>query len=95
MIGVQALADRLVRDIAATADMADETLLTLADFLIVLREVDYAPRAGCLSKSEFDAEFRPFLSDLAGSLQEQVAALQSNVSPEPFGFWRRVLDRCR
>ena len=95
MIGVQALADRLVRDIAATSDMADEALLTLADFLIVLREVDYAPSAGCLSKAEFDAEFRPFLSDLAGSLQQQIAALQTNVAPELLGFWRRVLDRCR
>ena len=95
MIGVQALADRLVRDIAATAEMADEALLTLADFLIVLREVDYAPSAGCLSKAEFDAEFRPFLSDLASSLQKQIADQQSNVSPELMGFWRRVLDQCR
>ena len=95
MIGVQALADRLVREIVAAADMADEALLTLADFLIVLREVDYAPAAGCLSKSEFDAEFRPFLSDLADSLQEQIAVRKSNVSPELMGFWQRVLDRCR
>ena len=95
MIGVQALAERLVREIAATADMADEALLTLADFLIVIREVDYTPRAGCLSKSEFDAEFRPFLSSLADRLQEQVAARQSNVSLELMGFWRRVIDRCR
>ena len=95
MIGVQALADRLVREIAATAELADEALLTLADFLIVLREVDYTPGAGCLPKSEFDAEFRPFLSDLADSLQEQIAALQSKVSPELMGFWRRVVDRCR
>ena len=95
MIGVQALADRLVREIAATAEMADEALLTLADFLIVLREVDYAPAAGCLSKLEFDAEFRPFLSSLADRLQEKVAARQSNVSPELMGFWRRVIDRCR
>ena len=95
MIGVQALADRLVREIGATTEMADEALLTLADFLIVLREVDYAPSAGCLSKAEFDAEFRPFLSDLANSLQEQIANQQSNVSPELMGFWRRVLDKCR
>ena len=95
MIGVQTLADRLVQEIAATSDMADEALLTLADFLIVLREVDYAPSAGCLSKSEFDAEFQPFLSELADSLQKQIAALQSSVSPELMGFWRRVLDQCR
>lgn len=95
MIGVQALADRLVREVAANAEMADEALLTLADFLIVLREVDYTPSAGCLSKPEFDEEFRPFLSDLADRLHEQIAALQSNVSLELMGFWRRVLDRCR
>ena len=95
MIGIQTLADRLVREIAATVDMADEALLTLADFLIVLCEVDYTPIAGSLSKAEFDAEFRPFLSDLADSLQEQITALQSIVSPELMGFWRRVLDRCR
>ena len=95
MIGVQALADRLMREIAATAELADEALLTLADFLIVLREVDYTPGAGCLPKSEFDAEFRPFLSDLADNLQEQIATLQSKVSPELMGFWRRVVDRCR
>ena len=95
MIGVQALADRLVREIAGADDMADEALLTLADFLIVLREVDYTPGAGCLSKPEFDAEFRPFLSDLADGLQEQIAARQANVSPELMGFWRRVLEQCR
>ena len=61
----------------------------------MLREVDYTPGAGCLPKSEFDAEFQPFLSDLADSLQEQIATLQSNVSPELMGFWRRVVDRCR
>ena len=95
MIGVQALADRLVREIAAAAEMADEALLTLADFLIVLREVDYEPAAGCLSKSEFDEEFRPFLSDLARDLQAQIDALQANVSLELMGFWRRVLEQCR
>ena len=95
MIGVQALSDRLVREIAAAADMADEALLTLADFLIVLREVDYEPAVGCLSKSEFDEEFRSFLSDLADGLQAQIAALQTNVSPELMGFWRRVLEQCR
>ena len=95
MIGIEALAERLVREVATAAGKADEALLTLADFLIVLREVDYAPSDGCLSKREFDAVFRPFLRDLAGRLQEQVAAQQSSVSPELMRFWRRVLDLCR
>ena len=95
MIGVQALADRLVREIAATTEIADEALLTLADFLIVLREVDYEPAPGCLSKPEFDSEFRAFLRDLADGLQEKIAAEQANVSPELMDFWRRVLEQCR
>ena len=95
MIGIEALAQRLVRDIATSSDVQDEALLTLADFLIVLHEVDYVPSDGSLSKQEFDAEFRLFLRELAGKLQEQVAAQQSNISPEPMGFWLRVLDKCR
>ena len=95
MIGIEALARRLVRDIATSSGAGDEALLTLADFLIVLHEVDYVPSDGSLSKQEFDAEFRLFLRELADKLQEQVAAQQSNISPEPMGFWLRVLDKCR
>ena len=46
-------------------------------------------------KQEVDDEFRSFLRKLADKLQKQVAAQQSNISPEPMGFWLRVLDRCR
>ena len=94
MIGIEALAERLVREIATVVDTSNEALLTLADFLIVLHEVDYAPSAGCLSKPEFDAVFRPFLHDLAGGLQKQVATRQLHVSPELMRFWRRVIDQC-
>ena len=99
MIGIEALSQRLVRDIATSSDAgdeaSDEALLTLADSLLVLHEVDYVPSDGSLSKQEFDTEFRLFLRELADKLQEQVAAQQSNISPEPLGFWLRVLDKCR
>ena len=95
MIGVKALAERLVREIGNSDGTSDEALLTLADFLIVLREVDYAPSDGCLSKEEFEGVFRPFLRELADHLEEQVVAQRSNVSPSLMGFWRRTLDRCR
>ena len=52
-VGVQAVAERLVRDVATANQEADEALLTLADFLIVLREVDYEPAEGALSRTEF------------------------------------------
>ncbi len=99
MIGIEALSQCLVSDIATSSDAGDEArdeaLLTLADFLLVLHEVDYVSSDGSLSKQEFDTEFRLFLRELADKLQEQVAAQQSNISPEPLGFWLRVLDKCR
>ena len=95
MIGIEVLAQRLVRDIATSSGAGDEALLTLADFIIVLHDVDYVPSDGSLSKQEFDAVFRLFLRELANKLQEQVAGQQSTISPEPMGFWLRVLDQCR
>ena len=53
---------------------ADESLLSLADFLIVLYEVDYRPMDGALPKKDFDGVFRSFLSELAGKLLTQVQA---------------------
>ena len=94
IIGIEVLAERLAKEVI-DAGQADEALLILADFLIVLREVDYVQSDGCLSKRKFDAVFRPFLRDLAGRLQEQVATQESRVSSELMNFWRRVLDQCR
>ena len=91
IIGIDALAERLVRD--TSAGKTAEPLLALADFLIVLREVDYTPSEGCLSKQEFEAAFRPFLHDLAGRLDAKVNAQQSVFSPELLAFWRRVVTQ--
>ena len=95
MIGIETLAERLVREVDSTDGPVDEALLTLADFLIVLREVDYQPSDGSLTQPEFEEVFRPFLRELAEKLQGQVAAQQANVSAELTGFWQRVLDQCR
>ena len=50
MIGIETLAERLVREVDSTEGPADEALMTLADFLIVLREVDYQPKDGSLTR---------------------------------------------
>ena len=94
MIGIEELAKRLVREIP-NAPPADEAILTLADFLIVLREVEYTPVDGSLSKQDFDEVFRPFLNTLAETLHEQVASQPLKASPEIMDFWRQVLDECR
>ena len=95
MIGIETLAERLVRDVDSTDGPADEALLTLADFLIVLREVDYQPSDGSLTKPEFEEVFRPFLGELTEKLQGRLPARHPNVSADLIGFWQRVLEQCR
>ena len=94
MIGIEALGKRLVRELESTVGMADEALLSLADFLIVLNEVNYQPTDGCLTKSEFEGVFRPFLCELVDNLQKEVAVRGMNVSQDLMAFWQRVLDQC-
>ncbi len=93
MIGVESLADRFVRELSGEA--ADEALLNLADFIIVLNEVDYQPSDGSLPKSEFEEIFRPFLSDLSGKLNSQIETYRDRLSDDLMQFWERVVQRCQ
>ena len=95
LIGVERLADRLVREIASADGAVDEALLTLADFLIVLRELDYQPSEGTLSKPEFERIFHSFLSELAEKLRQEIDGHRSRLSEDVVAFWERVLGRCR
>jgi hypothetical protein len=82
-----------VRELSGGA--ADEALLTLADFLIVLNEVDYQPSDGSLSRAEFEQIFRSFLGELAGKLRQQIEVHRDRLSDELMHFWERVVERCR
>jgi hypothetical protein len=95
MIGVEALANRLVLEFARAGNHADEALLTVADFLIVLREVKYQAGDGAMPRAEFQRTFRPFLRDLAGSLDREVAAHCEGVPKDVLSFWKRVIGRCQ
>lgn len=95
LIGIEPLAGRLMREFVNSSNTSDEALLTLADFLIVLREVDYQPGDGSLSKKEFEKIFRDFLKDLTNKLVQQVEAHRYRVSEDLFHFWERVVERCR
>lgn len=94
IIGIEALGKCLVRELEAEPSMADESLLSLADFLIVLNEVNYQPTVGCLTRSEFEAVFQPFLCELVDKLQKEVSVRGINVSHDLMAFWQRVLDQC-
>ncbi|RQV93527.1 hypothetical protein EH220_08120 [bacterium] len=93
LIGVEQLADRLVKELSH--DAADEALLTLADFLIVLNEVDYQPSDGSLPKAEFEKTFRSFLRELAVKLRQQIEVYRDHLSNDLMEFWERVVERCQ
>lgn len=95
LIGIEPLADRLLREFASADGAADEALLTLADFLIVLREVDYQASDGSLPKGEFDKVFRSFLRELADKLGRQIDTHRGRMSEDLMQFWERVVERCR
>jgi hypothetical protein len=95
LVGLAPLADRLLREVIAQAGAPDEALLGLADFLIVLSEVDYEPSDGAISKSEFDSVFSAFLRELAERMAADAAPVRGRISNEMGGFWDRVVERCR
>jgi hypothetical protein len=95
LIGIEPLAERLLRDLATANGAADEALLTLADFLIVLREVEYEASDDSLSAPEFERTFQSFLSELATKLQQQVEPHRDRVAADLWQFWDKVLDQCR
>lgn len=93
LVGVEAVADRLLRELVDGTG-GDEALLTLADFLIVLREVDYAPVDGALSREDFARIYGSFLRGLVRRLITSVDAHHDRLSAGPIAFWDRVGKRC-
>jgi hypothetical protein len=95
LVGIEPLAQRLVNEFEDANGNGDEALLTLADFLIVLREVKYQVEDNALPKSDFDKVFRSFLGELAGTINQQVEGRLDGASPDLKGFWGRVVEQCR
>ena len=95
MIGIEPLADRLLLEFKSADGAADEALLTLADFLIVLSEVSYQPSDGGLSRADFERVFRPFLGELTEKLRSQIAVHRDRLSEDLLQFWERVVKQCR
>ena len=95
LVGIEPLAERLARECAKVEGSVDEALLTLADFLIVLHEVDYQPGDGSLAKAEFEGVFRTFLRGLTEKLALQTAVYRDRVPADVMGFWDRMVERCR
>jgi hypothetical protein len=95
LVGIEQLADRLLRECVKAERQCDEALLTLADFLIVLLEVEYRPSDGSLAKAEFATIFRPFLGELAERLGREIEEHRDRMSVQVMAFWEQVVQRCR
>ena len=95
LIGIEPLADRLMAEFENAGLAANEALLTLADFLILLREVDYQPTDGSLSKTDFNRIFLPFLREMADKLTRQIDAHGDGMPDDLMDFWKRVVRRCQ
>lgn len=95
LIGISTLANRFAREFTEAVERVDEALLALADFLIVLREVNYQPAPGALAKEEFDEVYYDFLKALTKNLQLRVSEGRDRVSPDLWAFWERMVVKGR
>ena len=76
----------------------DESILTLADFLIVLHEVKYEPVDGALPKVQFGRVYYPFLGELVTGLDKQLRECEGgsarNCLISGIGWWNDVASKC-
>lgn len=95
IVGIATLSNRLVREFTEAQDGADEALLTLADFVIVLREVNYQSKDGSLKREDYDEVFLPFLKQLTRDLHQRVSENRERVSDDLWQFWERMVLKGR
>lgn len=94
LIGVEPLAIRFAQELEVADGKVDEAMLTLADFVIVLREVTYQAAEGSLGKAEFNRDYLPFLRGLVAKLEDRIAPHRTRLSKDLTTFWNRVVQRC-
>jgi|SRR5215213_2586779 len=94
LLGVQPLADRFLREVLKADGFVAEGLLTLADFLIVLREVKYKPASGSLDAAEFNEEYESFLAAIASDMRARLLPHHDKISADLVSFWEGVVKKC-
>lgn len=95
-IGITPLAKRLLKNVIESDGHIDEELLALADFLIVLREIEYSgEQEGSLAKTRFYEIFEPFLKDLVTDLDTQIQTDRKRIGKDVLDFWNRMVKRCQ
>ena len=94
-IGVKALAERLCAEAMTRSTNAEEALLSLIDFIILLREVNYSDELGTVTREQFDGIYRPFLADLVRFLDQSVQSDSARFGEDLLAFWGRTIKQCQ
>ena len=94
-IGVKALAERLCAEAMTSSTNAEEALLSLIDFIILLGEVNYSDEVGAVTREEFDGIYLPFLSNLVRFLDQRVRAESARFGRDLLEFWGRTIKQCQ
>ena len=94
-IGVRALAERLCAEAMTSATHAEEALLSLIDFIILLGEVNYSYELGSVTREQFDGIYLPFLADLVRFLDQIVQSDSARFWEDLLAFWGRTIKQCQ
>ena len=94
-IGVKALAERLCAEALTTSTNAEEALLSLIDFMILLHEVNYSDEAGTVTRDQFNEIYLPFLSNLVRCLDQRVRSDSARFGSDLLAFWGRIIKQCQ
>ena len=95
ILGVERLANRLVKELEKEVGNKGEPILVLADFLMMLTEVNYQEEPGWLPRSEFDRTFKAFLKELSSHLKSSIEFHKETLPGEIQTFWTEVYERCQ
>ena len=94
-IGVRALAERLCAEAMTSSTQAEEALLSLIDFIILLGEVNYSDELGTVTREQFDGIYLPFLADLVRFLDQSVQSDSARFGEDLLAFWGRTIKQCQ
>jgi hypothetical protein len=94
-IGVRALAERLCAEAMTRSTNAEEALLSLIDFIILLREVNYSDEVGAVTREQFDGIYLPFLSNLVRLLDQRIRSDSTRFGRDLLAFWGRTIKQCQ
>lgn len=95
IIGIRALAEKLCGELEDQSKNDTETLLEMADFLMMLSEVSYQEASGAISREKFDRAYKGFLKDISEMVANKVRRYPKRISREVQRFLSRAHSLCQ